>query len=179
MKLTNLFITLVLLTLLVGCGSDKAQLRAYLGEVSQSNEAMRALADEQLAWRQEFEPQIGSADFSWENAHAHARYLVDAMEAQMARLAGLDTPEEAAELRRHTLDFYEASTEIYRRQFEVFNLLERLSAKQHKANPDQAVAESLLARYEEVQQGLEALAEQLRAAEARSRAERDRLTASL
>ncbi len=33
---------MVMLTLLVGCGSDKAQLRAYLGEVSQSSEAMRA-----------------------------------------------------------------------------------------------------------------------------------------
>lgn len=179
MKSINFSITLVLLMLLVGCGADNSGLRGYLGELDQSNEAMRALADEQRAWRQEFEPQIGSADFSWESAHDHNRHLVAAMEAQMARLARLDTPEQAAELRQHTLDFYEASTEIYRRQFEVFSLLERLSAKQHKADPDQEVAEALLARYEEVQQGLEALAEQLRAAEARSRAERDRLVATL
>ncbi|MCC5865353.1 MAG: hypothetical protein JJU31_09570 [Wenzhouxiangella sp.] len=179
MKSIRLCTLVMSLMLLVGCGSDQTELRSYLGEIDQSNEAMWALANEHLAWRQEFEPQVGSADFPWESAHDRIRYMVGAMEAESARLSGLEAPEQAMELRRHTLDFYEASTEIYRRQFEVFELLERLSNMQQQANPDQAVAQALLARYEEVQTGLEELAEQVRAAEGKSRAERERLVASL
>ena len=179
MKTRNNWMVLLAVLLLVGCGTDTSELRAYLHETDRSREVMRVLADEQLAWRREQEPLVGSADFSWDQARNHFRHIVDSIERESAQVAGLDVPPQAAEFHQAVLSFYRHSADMYRRQFEVMDLLEQMSRLQQQANPDQAAAQAMVDRYEAVQQDLQLVAERIRESAGRSQSERDRLGAIL
>ena len=172
-------IMVLICVVLAGCSSDSTALRDYLDEVMRSNETFAGLVGEQRQWRGEHEPLLGTTEFSWDGAHAQIERIVAAIETEVQRLANVDAPEAAADLRKHTLDSYETTAEVFRRQIEVFELIERISSMREEPQADPAAIQALAERYEEIQQDLEVLAQLTSEQVALSTAERVRLAETL
>lgn len=179
MKTSVLPIVLGSLLLLAGCGSEKAALRDYLDEVMRSNDIMAGYVDEQRHWRRENEPLLATGEFPFEGAHEQMTRLIGAMESEASRLASVEAPPAAADLRRHTLDSYETSTEVFRRQFEIFDLLERITLARDQGQANSPLMKALVDRYEAIQQDLEVLVQQTSEEADRIRLERNRLAQTL
>jgi hypothetical protein len=179
MKSTGLFTILVSLMLLVGCGSDSSDLRSYLIATDRSGDVMQTLANELVAWRHENEPLIGTEAFSFDEARAFFRQVVESMEREQAKVTALEVPAQAAEFHQSLLSFYQHNIAMYGRQSEVMDVLEQINILRGQPNPDQTLAQQLLDRYEAIQQDLESLAERSRVSARESTAGRERLGASL
>lgn len=179
MKTIKQIIVLPAFLLLVACGSDSSELKSYLTATDRSGDVMQSLGQELTAWRREHEPLLGTEAFSFEDARAYFRQVVESMEREQANVTALEVPAQATEFHQSVLSFYEHSIDMYRRQSEVMDVLEQINILRGQTNPDQVLAQQLLDRYEAIQQELTTVQERLRASASESAAGRERLGAGL
>jgi hypothetical protein len=183
MRTYRAIIMLLLLTCgLSGCGKGKAEVEAYLRELTASAQTMTELGDQLTKATSDLKQQIAAGQFDAEKTKSVTQGYLDKMTAEADRFAQVTVPERCRELHEATMEQYRAGLEVLTHAIAMVDISKKLWDLSQQAGKD---AKKLVALQPEVsrleeemkarQQSLAEVAKKGQEADTRAKAERKKL----
>lgn len=173
---------LLLALLLAGCGQEKAEVQAYLAELTASARTMTALGDELTLATAELKKQIVAGQFDAEKTKSVTQSYWDKMAAEAERFEKVTVPERCQALHQATIEQYQSGLEVLTHAIAMIDISKKLWDVSQKAAGDAkklAAAQPEVAKLEDEmkthQMSMMEIARKGQEADTRAKAERKKL----